>query len=77
MVSFAMLVSWEIWKEKMHMFFQNQAITSTMLVSKIKDEICRESRLSFLLLALSMKGFVRLLKNLLLFNKNDKSFSLF
>jgi hypothetical protein len=77
MVSFTMLVSWETWKEKNAHVFQNQAITSTMLVSKIKDEICRESRLSFLLLALSMKGFVRLLKNLLLFNKNDKSFSLF
>jgi hypothetical protein len=38
MASFAMLVSWKIWKEKNARVFRNQAITLTMLASKIKDE---------------------------------------
>jgi hypothetical protein len=34
MVSLAMLVSWEIWKERNARVFRNQAITLTMLVSR-------------------------------------------
>jgi hypothetical protein len=38
MDSFAMLVSGEIWKKINLRIFRNQRITSTMLVSKTKDE---------------------------------------
>jgi hypothetical protein len=32
------LVSWEIWKERNVHVFRNNAFTSSMLVTKIKDE---------------------------------------
>jgi hypothetical protein len=38
MASLAMLVSWEIWKERNARVFRNTSITSIMLVAKIKDE---------------------------------------
>jgi hypothetical protein len=38
MASLAMLVSWEIWKERNARVFQNHSVTSNMLVTKIKDE---------------------------------------
>jgi hypothetical protein len=31
-------VIWEIWKERNTRVFQNQSITSTLIVAKIKDE---------------------------------------
>jgi hypothetical protein len=39
MASLAMLVSWEIWKERNARVFQNSATTSFMLIAKIKDEM--------------------------------------
>jgi hypothetical protein len=38
MASLAMLVSWEIWKERNGRVFRNNASTLSMLVTKIKDE---------------------------------------
>lgn len=38
MASLAMLVSWEIWKERNARVFRNNASTLSMLVTKIKDE---------------------------------------
>ena len=38
MASLAMLVSWEIWKERNARVFRNISITSNMLVAKIKSE---------------------------------------
>jgi hypothetical protein len=39
MASLAMLVSWEIWKERNARVFQNSATTSFMLIAKVKDEM--------------------------------------
>ena len=38
MASLAMLVSWEIWKERNARVFRSNSITVDMLVNKIKDE---------------------------------------
>jgi hypothetical protein len=38
MATFAMLVLWEIWKERNARVFQNHANSSTMFVYKIKEE---------------------------------------
>jgi predicted negative regulator of RcsB-dependent stress response len=38
LTSFAMLISWKIWKERKARVFQNHASSSAMLVSKIKEE---------------------------------------
>ena len=39
LASLAMLVSWEIWLERNARVFQNKAITATMLLQKIKNEV--------------------------------------
>jgi hypothetical protein len=38
LASLAMLVSWEIWKERNARVFRNKSVTIAMLVTKIKDE---------------------------------------
>jgi hypothetical protein len=38
MASFAILVSWEIWKERNARVFRNQSVTLNILVSKMKEE---------------------------------------
>jgi hypothetical protein len=38
MASIAMLVSWEIWKERNPRVFSNNASTMAMVIDKIKDE---------------------------------------
>lgn len=37
--SLAILVAWEVWKERNARVFQNHATTHAMLVSKIKNEV--------------------------------------
>jgi hypothetical protein len=39
MASIAMLVPWEVWKERNARIFRNSISTSSMLVQKIKDEV--------------------------------------
>jgi hypothetical protein len=39
MASLAMLISWEIWKERNARVFRNKASTTDMVITKIKDEV--------------------------------------
>jgi hypothetical protein len=39
MVSLAMLISWEIWKERNARVFRNTYTTSSFIIIKIKEEI--------------------------------------
>jgi hypothetical protein len=39
MASLAMLVNWEIWKERNARVFTNKSSTSNMLILKIKEEV--------------------------------------
>jgi hypothetical protein len=39
MASLAMLVNWEIWKERNAHIFTNKSSTSNMLILKIKEEV--------------------------------------
>ena len=39
MASLAMLISWEIWKERNGRVFRNKASTADMVITKIKDEV--------------------------------------
>ena len=38
MTSLAMLVTWEIWKERNARVFRNTASTANMVIDKIKEE---------------------------------------
>jgi hypothetical protein len=42
LASLAMLVSWEIWKERNTSVFRNKSVTITMLLAKIKEEAERQ-----------------------------------
>jgi hypothetical protein len=39
MASLAMLLSWEVWKERNASVFQNNAFTTMMVISKIREEM--------------------------------------
>jgi hypothetical protein len=39
MTSLAMLISWEIWKERNGCVFRNKVSTTDMVITKIKDEV--------------------------------------